>query len=270
MYYNMFGIELFPPQDLKEKEIAKIEKKRKIKEERKAKIFNPRNKLIDIPGGSTPDDDRTEPSYVHINVDKTNENMEDPETTSTPIPEQSQNRDISGPHSPSKSQFHTAPDYQPKKMYKPRSKIQQTASTARELNSLSESVLRSDIEIEKDSEWNIYGKRVAAQLKRMTPAQALTAQMEINNILRKCSLDDLSWASTGPDRVLNVSTRPMYDPSNNSISSNIFEASPELDTDITQNIIISNTEAPGTSEANPGIFSEVLTALGYKTDGLNK
>ncbi|CAG9840706.1 unnamed protein product [Diabrotica balteata] len=203
--------------------------------------------------------DQEEPSSTDSNLEEANEMVDDP-GNSNPIPEpqnQSQNINQNIGNS-SDCHLQTTPDYQPKKKFKTRSKSQQIASTARELKNLSETILRSDPT--NDSEWDIYGKSVAAQIKCLSPAQALTAQMEINNILTKCRFNDLYCNSTGSGRVLTVST--MCHPSNSSGSSHVYVASPELEEDTSQNIII--TEESLTSEENT--FSEVSNTFGYKQD----
>ncbi|KAK5648219.1 hypothetical protein RI129_003111 [Pyrocoelia pectoralis] len=130
----------------------------------------------------------------------------------------------------------TSAEYQPKKKFKPRSKIQQIASTARELKTLSESISRS--EPGKEDEWDIYGRSVAAQLKRMSTTQALTAQMEINNVLTKCRFDDIYGTSNSSD---------MYSPS-----------------PLTEEHILSHNDFSTTPETSAATtFSKAFDALGY-------
>lgn len=121
-------------------------------------------------------------------------------------------------------QQQTCPDYQPKKKFKPRSKFQQIASTARELKLLSESVSRRSAD---ENEFDIFGKHVAAQLKMLSPHQAITAEMEINKVLTKCRFADLYGPTSAPNSPLSVST----------------------------------------SCTEQSTFSEVFSALGYTTDG---
>ncbi|XP_069692234.1 uncharacterized protein [Periplaneta americana] len=91
------------------------------------------------------------------------------------------------------NQEQISPAYQPKIKLKPRPKFQQIASTAREVKLLSESVSRRSTD---ENEFDIFGKHVAAQLKMLSPYQAITAEMEINNILTKCRFADLYASPT--------------------------------------------------------------------------
>lgn len=176
-------------------------------------------------------------------IEEANEQVDDAQNS--PIPDQIMSNSSAG------SRHKPTPDYPPNKEINPQSTIQQITSTARELNNLSESVLC--IDHGKESEWDIYGKSVAAQLKCLSPAQALYAQMEINNTLTKCRFNDLYGTPASPDRLLTVSTEI---PSNN--YSEVIEVS--RDTEENKSIIASSTATPVDT------FSEVFTAFEYKCD----
>ncbi|KAK5642288.1 hypothetical protein RI129_008455 [Pyrocoelia pectoralis] len=193
--------------------------------------------------------DFVEPTSEGSNIEETEvEDVDDP----TPTPEQI-NQKTNITKQTQDDQQTTSAEYQPKKKFKPRSKIQQIASTDRELKTLSESISRS--EPGKEDEWDIYGRSVAAQLKRMSTTQALTAQMEINNVLTKCRFDDIyGGKSAAPNRLLSVSTT-----CHTSNSSDMYSASPLTEEHILSHDVFSTT--PETSAATT--FSEAFDALGY-------
>lgn len=99
----------------------------------------------------------------------------------------------------------TSPDYQPKKKFRSRTKIQQISATARELKTLSDSLFKS--KSSEENHFDIYGKNVASQLKLLSPQQAITAEMEINNILTKCRFADYYASSPTTDHPL-MATSP--------------------------------------------------------------
>lgn len=159
--------------------------------------------------------------------------------------------------SPAGSQHQTSADNQEKKKFKPRSKIQQIASTARELKILSESVTRMG---NTENEWDIYGRHVAAQLKLLSPVQAITAQMEINNVLTKCRFNDLYGTSTQQDLSTTVSTANISRPSTS--FSDVYLTSPGEEEEMSTGMTVAPTLTPGQST-----FSQAFSALGYKQDG---
>lgn len=89
------------------------------------------------------------------------------------------------------------PDRSMPKRFKPRSKIQQIAHTARELKSLSSSIKQKE-----ESEHDIFGKHVAAQLSKLSPLQAITAVGKINAVLTECRLKDLTDSRASPTKLI--------------------------------------------------------------------
>lgn len=157
--------------------------------------------------------------------------------------------------SPAGSQHQTSADNQERKKFKPRSKILQIASTARELKILRESVTRMG---NTENEWDIYGRHVAAQLKLLNPVQ-ITAQMVINNVLTKCRFNDLYGASTQQDLPTTVSTANISRPSTSFSDVNLTSPGEE---EMSTGMTVAPTLTPGQST-----FSQAFSALGYKQDG---
>ncbi|RZF43017.1 hypothetical protein LSTR_LSTR014135 [Laodelphax striatellus] len=73
----------------------------------------------------------------------------------------------------------------PKKRDRPRSKIEMIANTARQLASLKNSFDKPE------NEHDVFGKHVGAQLKALSPKQAIVAMSKINSVLTDCRLADL-------------------------------------------------------------------------------
>lgn len=164
-------------------------------------------------GGDTPEEPTCAANYPALNgeVDYTENRTRLPGTT------QKRSLSLVGP------QHQTNSEEQAKKKFKPRSKIPENDLNARESNSLSEPVARN---CESENEWEIYGRHVVAQLKRLSPVQAITAQMEINNVLTKCRLNDVYGTTTAADRLLSVATNVCH-PSTG--SSHVCATSPKIE-----------------------------------------
>lgn len=75
-----------------------------------------------------------------------------------------------------------------RKKFKPRSKIQQIAATATQLQKLSDSLKAKP---SQQNEWDAFGNLVAAHLKKLTPRRALEAEMRIHSVLNECRMQDL-------------------------------------------------------------------------------
>ncbi|XP_046677313.1 uncharacterized protein LOC124365380 [Homalodisca vitripennis] len=74
------------------------------------------------------------------------------------------------------------------KKFWPRSKIQQFAATANQLQKLIDSLNTKPSE---QNEWDAFGNVVAAHLKKLTPRRALEAEMKIHSVLNECRMQDL-------------------------------------------------------------------------------
>lgn len=81
----------------------------------------------------------------------------------------------------------------PKRKFRFNKRSHQIASSPRQIHCHSDSLYRNSPE----DEWDIFGKFVAAHLKKLSPQRALEAEMRIYVVINECRMQDLTEQTPG-------------------------------------------------------------------------